>query len=161
MPGCACVANIKPCLLRGHPAFEEARRKGLFLEDESGEPAWVQFWDEVGAYLDFTNPDTIAWWKAKVKSALLDYGISATWNDNNEFEVWSPHVSAARLRQAAAPARETRAVQPLLMMRASRDAQREHHPGPAAVPGHALRRGRHAALRANLVGRQLHLAGRR
>ncbi len=120
--------NIKPCLLRGHPAFEEARQKGLFLKDESGEPAWVQFWDEVGAYLDFTNPHTIQWWKAKVKSALLDYGISATWNDNNEFEVWSPRVFAHGFGRPS-PAREIRAVQPLLMMRASRDAQREHHPG--------------------------------
>jgi alpha-glucosidase len=120
--------NIKPCLLRDHPAFEEARQKGLFLKDESGAPAWVQFWDEVGAYLDFTNPDTIQWWKAKVKSALLDYGISATWNDNNEFEVWSPRVLAHGFGRPL-PAREIRAVEPLLMMRASRDAQREHDPG--------------------------------
>ena len=119
--------NIKPCLLRSHPAFEEARQKGLFLTDESGEPAWVQFWDEVGAYLDFTNPDTIQWWKAKVKSALLDYGISATWNDNNEFEVRSPRVFAHGFGRPS-PAREIRAVEPLLMMRASRDAQHEHRP---------------------------------
>jgi len=120
--------NIKPCLLRDHPAFEEAQQEGLFLKDESGGPAWVQFWDEVGAYLDFTNPDTIRWWKAKVKSALLDYGISATWNDNNEFEVWSPRVFADGFGRPC-PAREIRAVQPLLMMRASRDAEREHDPG--------------------------------
>jgi len=126
--GVRLVANIKPCLLRGHPAFEEARRNGLFLEDEKGAPAWVQFWDEVGAYLDFTNPDTLAWWKAKVKSALLDYGISATWNDNNEFETWSPRVFADGFGRAC-PARAIRAVQPLLMMRASREAQIEHAPG--------------------------------
>jgi alpha-glucosidase len=119
--------NIKPCLLRDHPAFKEARQHGLFLMDDRGEPAWVQFWDEVGAYLDFTNPDTVAWWKGKVKSALLDYGISATWNDNNEFEIWSPRVVAHRFGKPCA-AREIRAVQPLLMMRASRDAQREYHP---------------------------------
>ncbi len=126
--GVRLIANIKPCLLRGHPAFEEARRKGLFLEDEKGAPAWVQFWDEVGAYLDFTNPDTLAWWKANVKSALLDYGIWATWNDNNEFETWSPRVFAAGFGKPC-PARAIRAVQPLLMMRASREAQREHDPG--------------------------------
>ena len=126
--GIRLVANIKPCLLRDHPAFEEARRKGLFLEDEKGAPAWVQFWDEVGAYLDFTNPDTLAWWKANVKSALLDYGISATWNDNNEFETWSPRVFAAGFGRPCA-ARSIRAVQPLLMMRASREAQSEHDPG--------------------------------
>ena len=54
----------------------------------------MQFWDEVGAYLDFTNPDTIDWWKARVKDALLKHGIAATWNDNNEFEIWSPDAIA-------------------------------------------------------------------
>jgi len=63
-----------------------------------------------------------------VKTALLDYGIAATWNDNNEFEVWSPRAIAHGFGKPG-PARETRAVQPLLMMRASRDAQRDHDPG--------------------------------
>jgi len=125
--GVRLVANIKPCLLRGHPAFERARRNGLFLTEETGDPAWVQFWDEVGAYLDFTNPAAVAWWKANVKSALLDYGVSATWNDNNEFEIWSPRALAAGFGKPR-PAREIRAVFPLLMMRASREAQREHDP---------------------------------
>jgi alpha-glucosidase len=125
--GIRLCANIKPCLLQGHPAFEEARQKGLFLAEEDGGPAWIQFWDDFGAYLDFTNPDTIQWWKDKVRSALLDFGIAATWNDNNEFEVWSPRVVAHGFGRPS-PARETRAVQPLLMMRASRDAQREHDP---------------------------------
>jgi alpha-glucosidase len=38
----------------------------------------VQFWDEVGAYLDFTNPETVTWWKAGVTKTLLEYGIAAT-----------------------------------------------------------------------------------
>jgi len=125
--GVRLIANIKPCLLRGHPAFERARQEGLFLADASGAPAWVQFWDEVGAYLDFTSPAAVAWWKASVKSALLDFGIAATWNDNNEFEVWSPGALAAGFGRPR-PAREIRAAMPLLMMRASREAQREHAP---------------------------------
>lgn len=128
LAGVHLCANIKPCLLREHPLFEEARQKRLFLTDENGQPAWVQFWNDLGAYLDFTNPQTIAWWKQRVKSSLLDYGISATWNDNNEFEVWSPGVFAHCFGRPR-PAREIRALQPLLMMRASRDAQREHASG--------------------------------
>jgi len=120
--------NIKPCLLRGHPLLEEARRQNLLLADPGGEPAWVQFWDDAGAYLDFTNPATLQWWKDKVKSALLDYGISSTWNDNNEFEVWSPHVLAHGFGTPV-PAREIRPLQSLLMMRTSRQAQCEHRPG--------------------------------
>jgi alpha-glucosidase len=126
--GVHLCANVKPCLLRDHPLFEEARREKLLLAGEDGEPGWVQFWDEVGAYLDFTNPRTLVWWKDHVKSALLDYGIAATWNDNNEFEVWSPGVLAHCFGRPR-PARELRALQPLLMMRTSREAQREHRPG--------------------------------
>ncbi|KAF1027239.1 MAG: Alpha-xylosidase XylQ [Burkholderia plantarii] len=59
--GLRLCANIKPCLLRDHPEFEDARRRGLLITDANGEPTWVQFWDEVGAYLDFTNPATIDW----------------------------------------------------------------------------------------------------
>jgi alpha-glucosidase len=125
--GIRLCPNIKPCLLRDHPAFEEAKQAGLLVRDRQGEPVWVQFWDEVGAYLDFTNPDTIAWWKAHVKSALLEYGIAATWNDNNEFEIWTANALAQGFGKPF-PVQEAKVLQTLLMMRASRDAQREHAP---------------------------------
>jgi alpha-glucosidase len=126
--GVRLIANIKPCLLHDHPLFAEAREQGLLLSDKNGEPGWLQFWDEVGAYLDFTNPRTLEWWKNHVKAALLDNGIAATWNDNNEFEVWSPGVMAHGFGRRR-PAREIRVLQTLLMMRASRQAQCEHSPG--------------------------------
>ncbi|PRY07679.1 glycoside hydrolase family 31 protein [Paraburkholderia sp. BL25I1N1] len=125
--GVRLCANIKPCLLQDHPAFADVARAGLLIESRDGNPAWVQFWDEVGAYLDFTNPDTIDWWKARVKDSLLKHGIAATWNDNNEFEIWSPDA-IARGFGAAYPAREAKVLQTQLMMRASHDAQREHAP---------------------------------
>jgi alpha-glucosidase len=126
--GVKLCANIKPCLLRDHPEFDQAARDGLLIETRGGEPAWVQFWDDVGAYLDFTNPAAVAWWKQHVKDALLRYGIAATWNDNNEYEIWSPHAIAHGFGTPW-PAREAKVLQTLLMMRASRDAQREHAPG--------------------------------
>ncbi|KVT78675.1 alpha-glucosidase [Burkholderia ubonensis] len=125
--GVRLCANIKPCLLQDHPAFGEAAEAGLLIEARDGDPAWVQFWDEVGAYLDFTNRATIDWWKARVKESLLRHGIAATWNDNNEFEIWSPDAIAQGFGRPF-PAREAKVLQTLLMMRASRDAQREHAP---------------------------------
>lgn len=125
--GVRLCANIKPCLLQDHPAFEEAARSGLLIESRDGDPAWVQFWDEVGAYLDFTNPDTIDWWKSRVKDSLLKHGIAATWNDNNEFEIWSPDAIARGFGHAY-PAHRAKVLQTQLMMRASHDAQREHAP---------------------------------
>ncbi|WP_322050223.1 glycoside hydrolase family 31 protein [Paraburkholderia bannensis] len=125
--GVKLCANIKPCLLRDHPEFEHAQREGLLIRASNGEPAWVQFWDEVGAYLDFTNPATVTWWKARVTDALLRYGIASTWNDNNEFEIWTPNAIAHGFGKPF-PAREAKVLQTLLMMRASRDAQRAYAP---------------------------------
>ncbi|WP_316681927.1 glycoside hydrolase family 31 protein [Ralstonia flaminis] len=125
--GIRLCPNIKPCLLQDHPKFAEAKEAGLLVCDASGEPAWVQFWDEVGAYLDFTNPKTLDWWKANVKSTLLEYGMVSTWNDNNEFEVWSPDAFAQGFGKKQ-PIREAKVLHTMLMMRASREAQVEYAP---------------------------------
>ena len=124
--GVRLCPNIKPCLLRDHPRFAEAQSNGLFIRDEEGKPSMVQFWDEVGAYLDFTNPKTIEWWKNGVTNSLLRYGVTATWNDNNEFEVWN---TQARIEGFGEPRRaaECKPLQTLLMIRASRDAQRDYN----------------------------------
>jgi alpha-glucosidase len=120
--GVRLCANIKPCLLRDHPLFEDARAHGLLIMAPDGQPAWVQFWDAVGAYLDFTNPDTLTWWRARVKTALLDQGIAATWNDNNEFEIWTAQAVADGFGRPFAAWR-AKPLQTLSMIRASRDAQ--------------------------------------
>jgi len=125
--GVRLCANIKPCLLRDHPLFEQARTAGYLISEPDGAPHWVQFWDQVGAYIDFTNPDAAAWWKAQVTTSLLDYGVAATWNDNNEYEIASPRARIAGFGQPRAAA-ACKPLQPLLMMRASREAQIAHAP---------------------------------
>jgi alpha-glucosidase len=125
--GVRLCANIKPCLLHDHPAFESVEKAGLLIRDRDGGPAWIQFWDEVGAYLDFTNPKTINWWKDRVKDRLLAYGIAATWNDNNEFEIWTPNAIAHGFGKPFV-AQQAKVLQTQLMMQASRAAQREHAP---------------------------------
>ena len=117
--GVKLCANIKPCLLRDHPRFAEAAAKGLFIRDEDGSPALAQFWDETGAYLDFTNPDTRAWWKERVTEALLEVGIASTWNDNNEFELWNDRARLASGERAF----DSRPLHTLLMIQASKQAQ--------------------------------------
>lgn len=121
--GIRLLPNIKPALLHDHPLFAEAREKGLLITAANGEPEWVQFWDAVGAYLDFTSPKTMDWWQEKVTTALLDVGMAGTWNDNNEFEIVSP---AARAHNG--PAIETKPLQTLQMLRASKAAQRAREP---------------------------------
>jgi alpha-glucosidase len=54
--GVQLVPNIKPALLVS-PALCRACREGLVCGDADGDPIVCQFWDEVGSYVDFTNPD--------------------------------------------------------------------------------------------------------
>ncbi|TCP96558.1 alpha-glucosidase [Cricetibacter osteomyelitidis] len=126
--GMNLAANIKPCLLQDHPKYQEVAQKGLFIKDsESDNPERSMFWDDEGSHLDFTNPDTVNWWKANVKSQLLEMGIGSTWNDNNEFEVWDNNAKCHFFGKGL-PIKLIRPLQPLLMMKASYEAQMEYAP---------------------------------
>lgn len=127
--GVRLVANIKPVLLTDHPQYAEAAKAGLFIADsETGSPEISPFWDDDGSHLDFTNPNTIRWWQDNVRRQLLDKGVTATWNDNNEFEVWD-HAAKCNGFGTPIPAGLIRPLHGLLMTRASHDAQRAHAPG--------------------------------
>lgn len=126
--GLKLAANIKPCLLQDHPRYQEVADNGLFIQDpEINQPERSCFWDDEGSHLDFTNPATIHWWKDNVKSQLLEMGIDSTWNDNNEYEIWE---GEARCFGFGKPIKikHIRPVMPLLMMRASMDAQQDFAP---------------------------------
>lgn len=125
--GVKLCPNIKPCLLLDHPRFDEVAREGLLVHNPDGSPTLVQFWDEAGAYLDFTNPKTRVWWKEQVKDTLLSYGMASTWNDNNEFEIWSDQ---ARINGSGTPyrAKDYKPLHTLLMIQSSRQAQQEFAP---------------------------------
>ena len=125
--GVRLVPNIKPALLRSHPRYDEVAAAALFVADESGTPVEAQFWDEVGSYIDFTKPQAARWWREQVTTALLDQGIEATWNDNNEYELWDARARFDGFGEAR-PAAAMRPVQPMLMTRASRRAQVEARP---------------------------------
>ena len=125
--GVDLVPNIKPALLVGHPQYADLAAKGWFISDADGAPVECQFWDELGSYIDFTHPDAAAWWREQVTSQLLEYGMRATWNDNNEYEIWDTSARIAGFG-APRPAAAERPVQTMLMMRASRAAQIAHRP---------------------------------
>jgi alpha-glucosidase len=125
--GVELVPNIKPAFLCDHPRFAELAEAGLLVADADGTPIEVQFWDELGAFIDFTKPEAAAWWRGQVTSALLDVGMRSTWNDNNEYGVWDRRAMFDFFGSPR-PAAEARPLQSLLMSRASRRAQVEHDP---------------------------------
>ncbi|GAB3623788.1 glycoside hydrolase family 31 protein [Mariniluteicoccus endophyticus] len=126
--GLHLAANIKPCLLHDHPAYADAERDGLFLTDpDTGRPERSPFWDDWGSHLDMTNPRTIAWWQRGVTTQLLEMGIGSTWNDNNEYPVTDGGSVCAGFGRPF-PVRAARPLHPLLMNKASREAQEAYAP---------------------------------
>jgi alpha-glucosidase len=127
--GVRLVANIKPCLLDDHPAYREVAASGAFVSlAPGGAPALGQFWDGWGAHVDFTHPAGVAWWQRGLAAQVLDVGIDAGWNDNNEYEIWDEDAVANGFG-AAMPVARTRPLQALLMTRATAEAQARHAPG--------------------------------
>lgn len=132
--GVRLAANIKPHLLTMHPRFDEvAAHNGFIRDSENDSPALNICWrgglEEFGdgAFIDFTSAAGFDWWKARCKYALLDYGIDALWNDNNEFEVYDDGARCDGFGEMI-PASLARPLNTLLMARSSYEALREHHP---------------------------------
>lgn len=126
--GLKLCANIKPALLVDHPMFVKLEKENMFvLKKNEDKPEITQFWDELGAYVDFTNPTSYDWWKKQVTEKLLEYGIDSTWNDNNEYEIWDGDARANGFGKEINMS-QIRPLQPLLMMKASYEAQNEYAP---------------------------------
>ena len=122
------VVNLKPCLLDDHPAYREVAASHAFVRDErTGAPCVGQFWDGEGAHIDFTHPAGIDWWQRGLTRQVLDYGIDAGWNDNNEYEIWDD-FGASHGFGTAVPIERSRPLHALLMTRATAEAQAAHRP---------------------------------
>lgn len=119
--------NIKPAFLCDHPMYGEIAEKGLFVKNADGTPFVTQFWDGLGSYIDFTNPDAREFWIANVKDKLLDKGIKYTWNDNNEFDIKDEDAVADGFGNAVKASR-IRPVLTYLMVYSSYLAQMQKYP---------------------------------
>ena len=129
--GLRIVANVKPCLLDDHPAYAQVKQLGGFVHDaQTGKPIIEQFWDGVGAHLDFTNPQAVAWWQQGLQQQVLGYGIDVAWNDNNEYSVMDDAAASAGFGSSI-PMHRSRPLHALLMTRATYEAQAQHAPAQA------------------------------
>lgn len=118
------IPNIKPAFLITHPMYKELEEKGLFIKNPDGTPFVTQFWDNLGSYLDFTNPKAADFWKEQLTKKLLDLGIVSTWNDNNEFDIKDADAVAYNGIKAS----KIRPLLTYLMVQSSFEAQTKKYP---------------------------------
>lgn len=126
--GIEIIPNIKPAFLDNHPMYKKIANKGWFIKNPDGTPFVTEFWDGLGSYLDFTNAEAFSFWKEKVTKTLLNYGITATWNDNNEFDIKDCEALAAGFNDSGIKANRIRPILTYLMVAASYQAQIEKNP---------------------------------
>ncbi len=126
--GFRTCANIKPVLLTGHGSFDRAADEGWFVRRADGTAAIEMFWGGQGASLDFSNPAALDFWSSGVREQVLGAGFDATWNDNNEAELWDEAAEIAGFG-ARLPAIQARPLHALLMTRASYQSTMKHNPG--------------------------------
>lgn len=125
--GLHTAANVKPVLLTSHPEYEESAEAGRFIRRADGEPAREMFWGGPGSSLDFTNPETIRWWREQATAQVLTPGFDSLWNDNNEAEIWDEDAAVDGFGLPM-PAVSVRPLQAHLMTRASFEATTAHAP---------------------------------
>lgn len=126
--GIEIIPNIKPAFLCDHPMYNDIAEKGLFVKNPDGTPFITRFWDGNGSYLDFTNKNAFDFWKAQVCEKLLDNGITATWNDNNEFDIKDTDALACGFENGTVNAHRICSILTYLMVEASYQAQLEKRP---------------------------------
>jgi alpha-glucosidase len=124
--GMRLVANIKPCLLNDHPAYESVEAAGGFIKNvKTGEPIIEPYWDGMGSHLDFTNRASIDWWQKNLKAQVLDYGIDVGWNDNNEYAIVDDDAVSSGFNTQI-PMHRSQPLHSLLMTRATYEAQQSN-----------------------------------
>lgn len=124
--GMKLVANLKPCLLDDHPAYDALARQGAFIEHEgTHQPVVEPYWDGQGSHLDFTREQAIRWWQSQLQAQILQRGIDVGWNDNNEYAIQAEDAFSAGLGQKM-PMHRSRPLHGLLMTRATFESQQAH-----------------------------------
>lgn len=120
--------NIKPALLTTHPLYETFAKAGAFLTDAStGNPHLERFWGGMASHVDFTAEAGRAMWSKYMAEQLVNLGITALWDDNNEYELTGDDARCDAGGKNR-PASDLRSVMPNLMAQTAIETLRAHDP---------------------------------
>ncbi|MCC8073291.1 MAG: hypothetical protein LIO62_04110 [Clostridiales bacterium] len=126
--GIEIIPNIKPAFLTDHPMYNDIAERGLFVKNPDSSPFITRFWDGNGSYLDFTNKNAYDFWSEQLTEKLLDSGVKATWNDNNEFDIKDTDALCKGFSDSNVNASRIRPVLTYLMVMSSYEAQIKKYP---------------------------------
>ncbi len=73
--GFSVMLWVTPMISPDSACFRELRDTDLLLHDRDGRIAVREWWNGYSAVLDFTNPRTAAWFRAKLCSLMERYGV--------------------------------------------------------------------------------------
>jgi sulfoquinovosidase len=82
--GFKVLGYTHPFVYPGSASFDEARRQGLLVQAADGQPYLEPWVFTPRAYVDFTNPQAVAWRQARVRFALMDMGFDRAMFDFGE-----------------------------------------------------------------------------
>lgn len=119
--------NIKPAMLTDHPLYDTFAEAGAFLMDSrTGRPYLTRYWGGMASFVDMLSEKGRSMWMCYMKMQLLDKGVNAIWDDNNEYEMDEDFAVTA------GDSRRAYAVRPAFsneMARAACEATEQSHPG--------------------------------
>ena len=106
--------------------YDELAEKGFFVKNADGTPFVTQFGTAWAVIWTLQIP-TLRFWGSQVTEKLLDFGIDATWNDNNEFDIKATDAVAAGFDEKVSACR-IRPILTYLMVLSSYKAQMKNIP---------------------------------
>ncbi|XP_042525958.1 lysosomal alpha-glucosidase [Dipodomys spectabilis] len=83
------VMIVDPAISSDGPAgsyrpYDEGLRRGVFITNATGQPLIGKVWPGSTAFPDFTNPETLNWWRDMVAEFHAQVPFDGMWIDMNE-----------------------------------------------------------------------------